>query len=109
METRRRIQEKIDAAFAPAHLEVSDETGMHNVPPGSESHFRLLIVSEAFENRSRVQRHQAVYRTLSQELAGPVHALGLQTLTPQEWSELQESTKSPPCLGGDGTLPRPSG
>jgi BolA protein len=101
MEVQRRIDAKVRQGFSPSHLELVNESSMHNVPPGSESHFRLVVVSESFQGRSRVQRHQAVYRTLAEELDGPVHALGLQTFTAGEWEEEQRKLDSPPCLGGE--------
>ena len=103
MEVQKRIDAKLRRGFAPSHLELINESGMHNVPPGSESHFRVVLVSESFQGKSRVQRHQSVYRTLAAELDGPVHALGLQTFTPGEWEEEQGKLDSPPCLGGDGS------
>jgi len=103
MEVQERIDVKLRRSFAPSHMELMNESGMHNVPPGSESHFRLVIVSEVFAGKSRVQRHQSVYRTLADELNGPVHALGLQTFTPAEWDEEQRRLDSPLCLGGDAT------
>ena len=104
MQVQQTIETKIRSAFAPNHLEVTNESSMHNVAPGSETHFRLLIVSDAFAGKSRVKRHQEVYRVLAEEKAGPVHALGLQTLTPEEWAADQRSLDSPACLGGDGSL-----
>jgi len=104
MEVQQRIGAKLRGSFAPSHLELVNESGMHNVPPGSESHFRVVIVSESFLGKSRVQRHQSVYRMLAEELEGPVHALGLQTFTAAEWEEEQGRLDLPPCLGGDGSL-----
>ena len=103
MEVQRLIDAKVREAFSPSYFELTNESSMHNVPPGSESHFRLLIVSEGFRGRSRVQRHESVYRVLTEELDGPVHALGLQTFTEDEWAEEQQRLESPPCLGGDST------
>ncbi len=95
------IEAKIRDALAPAHLEVINESHMHSVPPGSESHFKLVIVSDRFEGEARVQRHQRVNRVLAQELEGTIHALALQTLTPSEWARRDGATPdSPPCLGG---------
>ena len=104
MEVQERIERKVRGAFHPVHLEVINESHMHAVAPGSETHFRLRIVSEAFAGKPRVRRHQEVYRVLAEEKAGPVHALGLQTLTPEEWEAEHRLVDSPPCLGGDGTL-----
>jgi BolA protein len=103
MQVQQRIDAKLRQSFAPSHMELVNESSMHNVPPGSESHFRLVIVSEMFEGKSQVQRHQSVYRMLADELAGPVHALGLQTFTAAEWDEERRKLDSPPCLGGEGS------
>ena len=108
MEVQTRIDAKVREAFSPDHFELTNESYLHNVPAGSESHFRLVIVSERFADRSSVQRHRAVYRVLAMEMEGPVHALGLETFTPAEWDE-RKKLDSPPCLGGDGTLPRLGG
>ncbi len=95
------IEAKIRGALAPAHLEVINESHMHSVPPGSESHFKLVIVSDRFEGEPRVKRHQRVNRVLAQELKENIHALALQTLTPSEWGRRGGTTpESPPCLGG---------
>jgi len=95
-----RIESKVFDGLHPVHLEVNNESYMHNVPAGAESHFRLLIVSEQFEGKSSVQRHQAVYAILADEVRNDIHALGLQTLTPSEWQADQERNESPECLGG---------
>ncbi|MBI4160959.1 MAG: BolA family transcriptional regulator [Acidobacteria bacterium] len=106
MRMRERIETKVRAAMAPTHLEVIDETGMHNVPPGSESHFRLVIVSGRFRGRPPVERHREVNRVLAEEIGRSIHALGLRTLTPEEWAEeRREASRSPACMGGDGSLP----
>ncbi|MCH7931742.1 MAG: BolA family transcriptional regulator [Proteobacteria bacterium] len=98
---RHGIEAKIRDALAPAHLEVINESYMHSVPPGSESHFKLIIVSDRFEGEPRVKRHQRVNRVLAQELKENIHALALQTLTPSEWARRDGATpESPPCLGG---------
>lgn len=100
MTTESVIQEKLMEAYQPIHLEVVNESHMHNVPEGSESHFKVVLVSEAFEPLSRVKRHQAVYHTLSAELQGEVHALAIHTLSPKEWQASASTPDSPQCLGG---------
>lgn len=96
------IAHKIETGFAPAHLEVINESHMHNVPPGSESHFKLVIVSERFLGEGRLKRHQAVNRTLAKELGGGIHALSLLTLTPDEWRARDgHIPASPDCHGGE--------
>lgn len=94
------IRAKLTQVFDPAHLEVLNESHMHAVPPGSESHFRVLVVSSRFEGLSLLQRHRLVNETLSHELSTSVHALAIQAKTPQQWSSDQSLAKSPPCLGG---------
>ncbi|MEA2939163.1 MAG: BolA family transcriptional regulator, ral stress-responsive regulator [Alphaproteobacteria bacterium] len=88
MSTRDRIAEKLTHAFAPARLEVVDESHQHaghsGARPGGETHFRVHIVSEAFRGKSRLERHRMVNETLSGELAGGVHALAIQASTPGE-------------------------
>lgn len=98
----RAIERKVREALSPEHLEVVNESHMHNVPPGSETHFRLFVVAEAFAGQRLVQRQQAVYRAVTDELAGPVHALAMETLSPDEWTPERQPSTSPPCLGGDG-------
>jgi len=97
---QQTIEHKLQAELAPQHLQVINESSGHNVPPGSESHFKLLVVSAAFEGLSAVKRQQRIYGVLAQELAGEVHALTMQTLTPVEWQKDQSVSQSPPCLGG---------
>lgn len=101
MTVQQQIEDKLSGAFTPALLDVANESHMHSVPPNSETHFRVVLVSESFDNKRKVARHQAVYAALADELAGPVHALALHTYTPQEWREReQQAPDSPDCLGG---------
>ncbi len=82
------IHQKLEQALTPSQLEVCDESHLHaghaGAREGGESHFRLYIVSSAFEGLSRVARQRLVNNILRDELAGPVHALAMKTLTPQE-------------------------
>lgn len=82
------IRDKLTAAFAPASLDVKDESAMHaghsGAQPGGETHFRVRIVSDAFAGLSRVERQRRIYAALDVELKAQVHALALTTLTPAE-------------------------
>ena len=100
MSVQHSIETRLAAEFAPRHLEVHNESHMHSVPPNSETHFKVVLVSDAFEGVRKVARHQKVYGLLSEELAGPVHALALHTFTPGEWQERSQAPDSPDCLGG---------
>jgi BolA protein len=84
----------------PVVLDVVNESSQHNVPPDSETHFKVVIVSEQFVGRRKVARHQQVYGAVSEQLAGPVHALALHTYTPEEWQVQGNSPQSPNCMGG---------
>jgi BolA protein len=94
------IESKLGEALHPVHLEVVNESNMHNVPPGSETHFKVLVVSPDFEGLGLVDRHRKVNETLRVELAGGVHALSIRALTPSQWSASNEEFASPKCLGG---------
>ena len=101
MSVQSTIEAKIKDSLAPIHLEVLNESSQHNVPPGSESHFKVTIVSEEFSDKMLVARHRIINQLLEAELAGPIHALSIHTFTPAEWSEKnQQVRQSPPCLGG---------
>ncbi|CNH87819.1 transcriptional regulator BolA [Yersinia ruckeri] len=101
---REKIEEKLRAAFEPVHLEVINESYRHNVPAGSESHFKIVIVSDKFVGERFLSRHRAIYGILSEELAGDVHALALHTYTDKEWANLQDAVPSSPSCRDAGTL-----
>jgi len=88
MTVAEAIRKKLTVALEPQSLEVADESHLHaghaGAREGGESHFRLLVVSGAFEGLSRIARQRLVNDVLREELAGPVHALAMKTLTPDE-------------------------
>jgi BolA protein len=99
MSIEASITRKLQQELEPGFLDVRNESHMHS-GPAAESHFRLYIVADAFEGLSSVKRHQRVYGILAQELAGGVHALALQTYTPDEWKRTEMIRESPQCMGG---------
>jgi BolA protein len=96
------IEQKLLDAFKPIHLDVVNESRNHNVPPGSESHFKVVIVTPQFEGMRLLQRHRAVHAIVAEELAEKIHALALHTYTPSEWYEYyaEKPPVSPKCFGG---------
>jgi len=90
MSAKDDITKKLQEAFGPQSLDVIDESHLHEGHgghrPGGESHFRVNIVSPAFEGKSRIERHRMVNATLAAELAGTVHALAVKAQTPGEHS-----------------------
>lgn len=99
MGTTQSALEQALQRLAPLHMELVNESHMHAVPPGSESHFKLVIVSQEFEGLNAVKRHQAVYRILG-DLMQQIHALALHTYSPAEWQARSGAPDSPDCLGG---------
>lgn len=88
MTVASRIREKLTENLAPIRLDVVDDSHKHaghvGARPEGETHFSVEVVSAAFEGVSRVQRQRMVYDILQEELAGPVHALALRTLSPSD-------------------------
>ena len=84
----KAIRDKLTDAFRPTRLEVEDDSARHKghagAREGGESHFNVLIESAAFAGTPKVARQRMVYRALSEELAGPVHALSVRALAPGE-------------------------
>jgi stress-induced morphogen len=95
-----QIEAKLRASLEPTQLEIINESSHHNVPAGSETHFKVVVVSRAFEGKGAVARHQLVYGVLADELKGGVHALTITPRTPDEWLASTAVAPSPPCLGG---------
>ena len=101
MSVQSQIEEKLANQFDLLHMEVINESGNHNVPPGSESHFKVVLVSNDFADKSMIMRHRSVNQLLADELANKIHALALHTYTEEEWRAKNGSAPlSPPCLGG---------
>ena len=73
MNVQERMERKLREGLEVIHLEVENESNQHNVPTGSESHFKVVVVSPSFEGRNLVARHREVYRLLGEELRTGVH------------------------------------
>jgi BolA protein len=88
MRLEMSIREKLAAAFAPAELQVVNDSHRHaghaSSPGTGESHFSVLVVSPLFAGKSRLERHRMINQALAAELAGGVHALAITALTPEE-------------------------
>ena len=100
MSVQATIQSKIESALSTTLLEVENESHMHS-GPATESHFRLVVVSENFNDKPLIARHRIINKLLEAELNAGVHALAMHTFTPNEWTARGESaTASPACRGG---------
>ncbi|NUO53960.1 MAG: BolA family transcriptional regulator [Polyangiaceae bacterium] len=100
MTRQDELSSRLSEALSPIHLEVINESHMHSVPPGSETHFRVVVASGAFEGKSRIDRHRAVQRALGEAFRAGLHALTIAAFSPSEWAAQPEVAKSPACLGG---------
>ena len=85
------LRQRITAVCAPVHLEIEDESHLHEGHIGDRAlggaHFNVLVVSPLFEGRPLVQRHRMTYHAVGNLLHQEVHALSMKTLAPSEWSE----------------------
>ena len=101
MSRKQRIEERIQQALQPLYLDVVDESYMHAVPPDAESHFKVMVVSETFEDVPLIERHRRINELLDDELRQGLHALTMHTWTPEEWhAKGGIAPESPPCQGG---------
>ena len=82
------VREKLMLELRPTRLDVINESELHaghrSSPGTGESHFRILVVSSAFEGKSRVERQRIVNDLLKNEISGGIHALALATVAPGE-------------------------
>ena len=102
MQVKAFIEEQLTTHLAPAFLQVDDESHMHNVPDGAQSHFKVTVVTDAFEGKRLIARHREINTLVDEALKGPVHALALHTYTEKEWHDYYQANTplSPKCLGG---------
>ncbi|MDH2274379.1 BolA family protein [Moraxella porci] len=89
------------ASLSPTHLTLENESHMHaGYFEGKESHFKLVIVSQAFDGLRLAARHQKVYAEVAPYLTangGTVHALAIHAYTPDEWAGMTQAPDSPLC------------
>jgi stress-induced morphogen len=83
-----RIRSALVAQFAPARIEVVDDSAKHaghaGAQPGGQTHYSVLLVSEVFTGMNRVARSRAVHAVLEAEFSGGLHALSLTLRAPSE-------------------------
>jgi BolA protein len=88
-ERRARIESRLRERLAALHVAVVDESAQHAGHAGAAGgggHFRAVIVAAAFEGKSLVERQRLVYGALAEMMQGEIHALAMQTLTPEQWN-----------------------
>lgn len=90
-----QIRKKIQDAIKPLSFEIENESDSHSGPKGRESHFKVLVISDYFKNKTRVERQREVMDLLAEELKTSVHALSLRLLTSDEAHK--RGFKTPDC------------
>ena len=98
--TERLIEKKIinslNENFKLTSLKIVNESFMHNVPEGSESHFKIVIVSDNFIKKSLIQRHKEIYKALG-EVMNDIHALSIHAFDNKEFELNPMILDSPQC------------
>lgn len=96
---KQRIHNVISQELTPSFLSVDNESHKHHA--GAETHFKLVIVSEKFQNLAKIARHRLLNHLLADELAKGLHALSLHLYSPDEWQICNETVlNTPACRGG---------
>lgn len=99
MSIANTLQKKLQQELTPLHLEIENESHMHS-GPATESHFKITVVSDAFDGMMLIKQHRLVNQILKAELE-QIHALALHTYTTEKWAKRNNlSPDSPACAGG---------
>jgi BolA protein len=95
---KQHLTEQLQTELSPSHLEVINESHNHS-GPDSESHFKLIVVSDYFNDLKLIERHRFINQLFKEEMAH-IHALAMHTYTPDEWQMKNGAPDSPKCAGG---------
>ncbi len=96
MIVQNKINKLLRDKFNISKLVINNESYKHNVPPNSESHFNVQIVSNDFQNLSQIQRHKKVYKAVESLLA-EIHAFSITAMTTSEFKENPSLRDTPDC------------
>ena len=91
-----KIINQLNSSFKLSSLKIVNESFMHNVPEGAESHFKIVIVSNQFKEQKMMQRHKAIYKALG-EIMRSIHALSIHAYDDEEFDENPIILDSPQC------------
>lgn len=101
MNRQQRIESILSQSLSLEFLSVENESSQHHVPEHSETHFKIIAVSNEFEGINLLARHRLINTLCREELDTGLHALSLHLFTPSEWETKQpELLASPKCRGG---------
>lgn len=100
MSIAQQLEQLIKAGIDCKEFYLENESHMHS-GPATESHFKVIAISDDFDGKRAVQRHQSVYKLVGELMNNPIHALALHLFTSQEWQVKEDKQLlSPKCLGG---------
>ncbi|SEF62274.1 MULTISPECIES: BolA family protein [Marinobacterium] len=100
MSVENEIEKRLTDGLELVEYRLENESHMHS-GDRTDTHFKLVAVSSAFEGKRLVQRHQLIYGLLSDLMQNPIHALAMHLHTPAEWEAQQGFVPaSPNCMGG---------
>jgi len=91
------IKDLLIDKFDPSILSIINESYMHGVPEGSESHFKVVIVSKYFKDIKSIKRHQEIYKVLNNTMES-IHALSIQAFNEEEYQKNPKIIQSPNCV-----------
>ena len=91
-----KIIKNLNDSMNVSSLKIINESFMHNIPKDSESHFKVIIVSDDFKNLSLINRHKLVYTNLD-NIMNDIHALSIQSFSEDEFRENPVVIDSPEC------------
>ena len=94
------VRKKLLEKFTPSFLDIINESYMHSVPKGSETHFKVIVISNTFQGMSHIQKHRSVQECLKDEMKSGIHALSIVAKTDEEWAKNNLVQPSPTCMGG---------
>ncbi len=98
---KAKIEETLSHHLAPAQLLVDDESYKHHVPDNAQTHFKVTIVSSAFDSQPLIKRHRMINELLQDEFSSGLHALSIHAYTSDEWAKRQnQSPQTPSCRDG---------
>lgn len=86
----RQIESLLREKLSARHVDVLDQSALHEGHPGAQAgggHYQVLVVSEIFEGLSRIAAQRAVYQALGDLMESEIHALSMNTMTPQQWAD----------------------
>ncbi len=98
MSMQSLIEQRLNAGFPQLEMSIENESHMH-AGPATESHFKLVLITPAFEGLSQVKRHQAVYKVLG-DVMSRIHALALHTFSAEEWLKQTKTVPASPLCAG---------